>query len=163
MKIKKILIYSLVFVLGAISYPFINMAWESINKDESILLTGSSANFFKEYVIPLPEDTKLNNNYDVFFAYSDDSKIELGVKLKMLTHDETTNLLEFIADKPSAMQNSLLSMYCKERGFEPLMPDSPLYPFITAREKNKNIMLNYYDKSGQTLVFGFGISPTSCK
>ncbi|QPB79869.1 hypothetical protein EHE21_10950 [Proteus sp. GOKU] len=162
MKTKKFLIYSLVFALGAISYPLVNMGWEQIKKDESIFLTDSNANFFKEYVIPLPEDEKPNNNYDVFIAYSDDSKIELNIKLKMFTHDETTNFLEFIANKPSLMKDSLREMYCKKLNGEPLFPDSTLYPFITAREKNKNIILNYYDKSGETLIFGFGISPLNC-
>lgn len=162
MKIKKILIYSLVFVLGAISYPFINMVFESISKDESIFLTGSGANFFKEYVIPLPEDAKLNNNYDVFRAYSDDSKIELGVKLKTFTHDETTNFLELIADKPTVMKESLRKMYCEKRGLEPLMPESALFPFITAREKNTAILISYYDKTGESLLFSFGVGPSSC-
>lgn len=159
---KKIFVGAIIFTLGVISYPIAKLVLESTNNDNEILLSGSAANFFKEYVIPLPEDESVSTGYNVFYGYSNNSKIEIDVKIKSITHNDP-NLSKIITKSLPLMEKDLHDKYCKNRRTEPVMPNSPSFPFAKANDDNKKIIIKYYDRTGQSLLFGFGASPISCE
>lgn len=159
---RKVVVPVIIFTLGVISYPIAKLVLESAINDDEILLSGSDANFFKEYVIPLPEDQSVSTGYDVFYGYSDNSKIELEVKIKSITHNES-NLSKIITKSQPLMKKDLHDKYCHRKEKGPAIPALPSYPFIKANEDNKKIIIRYYDMTGQSLLFGVGISPVNCQ
>ncbi|HHT5094011.1 TPA: hypothetical protein ACTY13_005167, partial [Klebsiella pneumoniae] len=80
-------------------------------------------------------------------------------------YDTNVYTADFIKFSSEAALNStkedLKKLYCMPDGFYPVSSQERL--FYETRKENKKIMLNYYSDSGKTLMFGFGVSPESCK
>lgn len=64
-------------------------------------------------------------------------------------------------DAINSTKEDLKKSYCTPDGIYPMSSQERL--FYEARKEHKIIMINYYSDSGKTLMFGFGVSPESCK
>lgn len=60
----------------------------------------------------------------------------------------------------NSTKEGLKKLYCTPDGFYPLSSQERL--FYETRKEHKKVMIYYYSDSGESLMFGFGISPESC-
>lgn len=90
--------------------------------------------------------------------YVEGSKTLSSYKANVYTDD----FIKFTSEdaKNSTLKN-LRDLYCAPDGFYPVSSQERL--FYETRKENKKIMINYYSDSGKNLMFGFGVSPESCK
>lgn len=78
------------------------------------------------------------------------------------TNVYTADFIKFSSEAAlKSTKEDLKKLYCTPDGFYPVSSQERL--FYETRKENKKIMLNYYSDSGKTLMFGFGVSPESCK
>lgn len=145
-----------------------------------------------KYIIPISGPgitiTNPHTDYKVDHGTDNGEKIELDVSvLNMHTYKENADFSEankiyengsktvfsyknnIYTDKyikytsKSAIDTTsknLKQLYCAADEFHP--PSSQQRLFQDARKENKKITINYYSDSGETLMFGIGISPESC-
>ncbi|EAB2303552.1 hypothetical protein SKB45_001996 [Salmonella enterica] len=146
----------------------------------------------QRYIVPISgpgiQITNPYTDYKVLSGIDDSKKIEVNVSvLNLRTYKENADLSEsnknyaegsktvfsygdnvytenFIKLSSEAAQNStkedLKKLYCTPDGFYPVSSQERL--FTEMRKEHKKIMINYYSDSGETLMFGFGVSPESC-
>ncbi len=145
------------------------------------------------YIVPISgpgiQVTNPYTDYEVISGIDNGKKIEVNVSvLNLHTYKENADLSEYnknyakgsktafsyggnvytenyIKISSEAALNStkedLKKLYCTPDGFYPV--SSPERFFSDIRKKHKIIMINYYSDSGKTLMYGFGVSPESCK
>ncbi|HCF8643190.1 TPA: hypothetical protein RRT76_003883 [Klebsiella pneumoniae] len=74
----------------------------------------------------------------------------------------TKDFIKFSSEAAiNSTKEDLKKLYCTPDGIYPMSSQERL--FYEVRKEHKTIMLNYYSDSGKTLIFGFGVSPESCK
>ncbi|MGP0834065.1 hypothetical protein [Serratia sp. CY85251] len=139
---------SLVFTLHDDKYP--------------LELSGGSASFFNNYVVPiggLPKSTI--DDYNVFYGKDDGERIELYIRSARITSMKYFSSPES-RQAPDLTKTALMNEYCRLRKHDSLLPSSREGTFISTREEGKALQLYYYDASGSTLFFGITVSPSSC-
>ncbi|MGM0512989.1 MAG: hypothetical protein ACQER3_09925 [Pseudomonadota bacterium] len=148
--------------VGFASYPLIGIIKDKLNENDALVLSGDMASFFNEYLVPIAQNaggTKLD--YRLFYGYEDKKKIEISAKSMKLSYDDFYSL-ENILEVIDLTNEKLNEVYCKYSELEPVLPNTPDAGFIMARRENKVIGISYYDRTGQTFLFGIGVSPSSC-
>ncbi|MFV8904594.1 hypothetical protein ABQ333_04980 [Serratia fonticola] len=160
---KKSSIIAIVFLcIGFASYPLVGIIKDKINENDALVLSGNMASFFSEYLVPIAKNaggSKLD--YSLFYGYEDGKKIEISAKSIKLSHDDFQSI-ENKREIPELTKIELTEIYCKYSGVEPVLPATADAGFIKARRENKSIAISYYDRTGQTLFFAIGVSPSSC-
>ncbi len=125
-------------------------------------LSGNSASFFNNYVVPvggLPKSTI--EDYNVFYGKDDGNRIELYIRSARLTAMKYFSSPDS-RQAPDLTKTALMNEYCRLRKHDGLLPSSREGTFISTREEGKALQLYYYDASGRTLFFGITVSPSSC-
>ncbi|HHC1540060.1 hypothetical protein [Klebsiella pneumoniae] len=127
------------------------------------------------YIVPISgPGIKITNpytDYKVISSIDNGKKIEVNVSLLNLrTYKGNTGLSknvyteDYLKLSSESAQNStkedLKKLYCMPDGFYPVSSQERL--FSETRKEHKKIMINYYSDSGETLMFGLGVSPESC-
>ncbi|MFT2792931.1 hypothetical protein ACMV5I_23080 [Serratia sp. T13T92] len=147
--------------VGFASYPLIGVIKEKLN-DDVIEISGVNASFFNEYIVPIAQHAGGSNlDYRLFYGYEDKKKIEISAKSMKLSYDDFYSLKNVI-EVIDLTNEKLTEIYCKYSGLEPVSPNTPDAGFIMARRENKVIGITYYDRTGQTFLFGIGVGPSSC-
>lgn len=145
------------------------------------------------YIVPISgpgiQVTNPYTDYKIISSIDNGKKIEVNVSvLNLHTYKENADLNEsnkkhekgsktvfsyggnaytekYIKFSSESALNStkedLKKLYCTPDGFYPA--SSPEGVFSEIRKEHKIIIINYYSDSGKTLMFGFGVSPESCK
>jgi hypothetical protein len=159
---KKSCTIALTFLcVGFASYPLTGVIKEKLS-DDTLEISGDSASFFNEYLIPMAKNAGGSNlDYRLFYGYENKKKIEISAKSMKLSHDDFYSLKNVI-EVIDLTNEKLTKTYCKYSGLEPVLPNTPDAGFIMARRENKVIGITYYDRTGQTFLFGIGVSPSSC-
>lgn len=138
-------------------------AVNSGSKEDTLELSGDSASFFSNYVVPLPGLRKsIPGDYQVFYGKDDGKRITLLIKAVRISQSEFFSS-PTSHDVPSLTKAALVSEYCRPRSNEAVLPNSREGMFITARENGKILQLSYYDNAGESLFFSVSLGPESCK
>lgn len=177
---------------GLVAYAAIEAFKYFTHDESIILSGKGADLFFSDYIIPITgpgvKITNPHTDYDVIYGIDNDEKIELHVSvLQLRTYKENANFGEdnknyaegsktvfsfgndvytegFMKLTSESARDStkknLKKLYCTPDGFYPSPSQERI--FYKARKDNKKIIINYYSDSGETLMFGFGISPESC-
>lgn len=191
-KNKLLIFYALSFCAGLSIYATAEAFKYFYRDESIILSGKEANSFFSGYVIPIAGPgvrvTNQYSDYNVSFGIDNNEKIELHVSvLRLRTYKENADFSEsnkiyaegsktafsygsdvytedFIKFTSASAQNStkedLKKLYCTSDGFYPVSSQERL--FYEARKEHKKIMINYYSDSGETLMFGIGVSPESC-
>lgn len=134
-----------------------------LSKPHSIELSGNSASFFSDYVIPI-KGVNWNNarDYTVFYGKDDGKKIELRIRSIHVSHKKYFSSTA-VSEAPELTKIALMNEYCRPRKHDGLLPSSREGMFISAREEDKTLQLYYYDSSENSLLFGISVSPSACE
>lgn len=131
--------------------------------DDSLELSGNSASFFNNYVVPVGGLSKsYPEDYAVFYGKDDGKQIELHIRSTRVTHSKYFSS-PARHEAPDLTKTALMNAYCRPRKHDSLLPSSREGRFISAREEGKTLQLYYYDASGSTLFFGISVSPSTCE
>ena len=192
-KNKLFIISAVIFCTGLFVYSSVEAFKYFTRDESIVLSGNEANNFFSNYIIPITgpgiQITNRYAGYDVTYGIDNDDRIELHVSvLRLRTYKENADLSEsnknyvegsktlfsynanvytddFIKFTSEAALNStkeaLKKLYCTPDGLYPMSSQERL--FYEARKEHKTINLNYYSDSGETLMFGFVVSPESCK
>ncbi|OVZ82184.1 hypothetical protein [Yersinia kristensenii] len=140
------------FCIGFASYPMVSLLQEKM-KEKPLVLSGSSASFFSEYIVPISQTGgDIPGDYKPFYGYDNGEKILISVKNTIISQSEF-HIDARDKNTFALTQKRLVDAYCNSK---------PMTFFHQAKEDGKYIQIEYYDKTGDDLLFGTGVSPDSC-
>lgn len=134
-----------------------------LTRDEPLYLSGDAAIFFNDYIIPMANaKEQTRGDYKILYGYETNESIKISLKNKSLDHGQ---YLKNSTSKaiPELTKKELVSRYCLDMTGKALLPDNPYYSFIHAKNSKKELILTYYDMSGQSMLFSIGVNPKSCE
>lgn len=133
--------------IGFAIYPLVGLLREKF-EEKPLELSGPSASFFREYIVQISlVSGDSPGDYNPFYGYDDGDKILISVKSPLISQPSRDD------NAYALTKDRLAYAYCNSK---------PMTLLNQAKLSEKTIQITYYDKTGESLLFGTGVSPDSC-